>query len=203
MDLVTDGGLEGLTIQRLAQKMDWAVGALYRYFPSKDALLAELQCRVVQTYGRNLSEALEALQTDDGLVKLIVVARHYRQYLLAHPTHFRLISLALSDPKQYLSDSMGLRVMQEVQAILIRVAGFITEATAAGSLDEGDIRDRTLVFWSCVQGVLQLNKLRRFAPDTMDTDRLLKEATATLLRGWGAEKTHLATVMKSAEEATS
>ncbi|MCA9555215.1 MAG: helix-turn-helix transcriptional regulator, partial [Myxococcales bacterium] len=41
--LVTEGGFEALTLQRLAGRLGYAVGALYRYFPSKEALLAALQ----------------------------------------------------------------------------------------------------------------------------------------------------------------
>ena len=36
-------GFDALTMQRLADECDAAVGAVYRYFPSKGALVAEVQ----------------------------------------------------------------------------------------------------------------------------------------------------------------
>ena len=47
MRLLVEEGAHALTIQRLAHDLDYAVGALYRYFPSKDALLADLQRKVI------------------------------------------------------------------------------------------------------------------------------------------------------------
>ena len=42
LHLLETEGYEGLTIQRLAKELGYAVGALYRYFRSKDALLVAL-----------------------------------------------------------------------------------------------------------------------------------------------------------------
>ena len=39
MEILADGGIEALTIPRLAERMDASVGGLYRYFPSKVHLL--------------------------------------------------------------------------------------------------------------------------------------------------------------------
>ena len=41
--IVADEGFEALTMSRLAEHLDTVVSAVYRYFPSKGALLAELQ----------------------------------------------------------------------------------------------------------------------------------------------------------------
>src|SRR5687768_4597886 len=43
-------GLESLTMQKLAARLDVAVGALYRYVDSKEALLAMLQIQTLQYY---------------------------------------------------------------------------------------------------------------------------------------------------------
>ncbi len=51
MRLVGENGIEGFTLQQIADELDYAIGSLYRYFPSKGALLAELQRRVVTVAG--------------------------------------------------------------------------------------------------------------------------------------------------------
>ncbi|MFT7579966.1 MAG: AcrR family transcriptional regulator, partial [Myxococcota bacterium] len=42
MGIVLDEGIEALTIARIAARLDAAVGALYRYFPGKEALIVGL-----------------------------------------------------------------------------------------------------------------------------------------------------------------
>ena len=41
--IATEDGLDALTMQRLAAEVDAAIGTVYTYFPSKGALLAEVQ----------------------------------------------------------------------------------------------------------------------------------------------------------------
>ncbi|MFW5877349.1 MAG: TetR/AcrR family transcriptional regulator [Myxococcota bacterium] len=48
LGLVAVHGVDGLTIQRLAKEMGHAVGALYRHFPGKGALIAAMQAEVVR-----------------------------------------------------------------------------------------------------------------------------------------------------------
>src|SRR5690606_12964446 len=45
--IATDEGVHRLTMQRLADEVDAAVGTVYTYFPSKGALLAEVQREAV------------------------------------------------------------------------------------------------------------------------------------------------------------
>jgi AcrR family transcriptional regulator len=48
--LVADGGLDALTINGLARAVDYTPGALYRYFPSRDALVVALQLEVQRQF---------------------------------------------------------------------------------------------------------------------------------------------------------
>ena len=49
MDLLVTDGLDGLTIHQLAKAVDYTPGALYHYFASKDAIIAELQLQIFAT----------------------------------------------------------------------------------------------------------------------------------------------------------
>src|SRR5215204_997252 len=46
--IVARDGVEGLTMQRVADHLDCAVGTIYTYFPSKSALIAELQRTAIE-----------------------------------------------------------------------------------------------------------------------------------------------------------
>ena len=105
MEIVERDGLEALSLHRLAREADCAVGGLYRYFASKDALLGELQCRVIRDYHSALSTMLTQalIQGSSPLLRLIFCARHYQAFLFANPGHFRLLSQVASDPRELLS----------------------------------------------------------------------------------------------------
>ncbi|MEL6182651.1 MAG: TetR family transcriptional regulator, partial [Myxococcota bacterium] len=47
MSIVVNEGVSALTIARLARELDAAVGALYRYFESKQALITALQRQAI------------------------------------------------------------------------------------------------------------------------------------------------------------
>ena len=49
--IITADGLAALTMQRVADDVGCAVGSLYRYFSSKDALIAELQRDAIERLG--------------------------------------------------------------------------------------------------------------------------------------------------------
>jgi len=203
MSLVVEGGIEAMTIHAIARKLDWAVGAMYRYFPSKDALLAELQCRVIAEYRVDMMALLDKYErshSDKPLWTLALTARHYAYYLHTREAHFRLISLALTDSKQYLPDAEGLKVMAEVHPILQRLTNVFERAQQQKAITVSDIASCTLVYWTAVQGVLSMKKLERFAPDQLNNERLLRHTLDTLFTGWGASHQNVEQAFLKAEE---
>ena len=66
MQLVLEDGLDGLTIARLAKEVDAAVGAIYRYFDGKEAVIVELQLLAVQRLVEQLQARLEQVESQLG-----------------------------------------------------------------------------------------------------------------------------------------
>ncbi|MCA9669552.1 MAG: TetR family transcriptional regulator [Myxococcales bacterium] len=214
--LIEEQGLDALTVQKLAKRMDWAVGALYRYYAGKDALFAALQTRVLAEYSASLEAALaraygaapESARTtaprpdsDRALEAVAFIAEHYRAYAAAHPTRFRMISLSLGEPRELLDDEQAGRVMQSGLTLLGAVAQRVQRAADAGALEPGNALARTLVFWSSVQGVLLMRKLQRLAPAVIDIDALFVDAVVALLCGYGAERARAEQAVARAREA--
>ena len=161
MAIVEKDGLDALTIQRLAREMDWAVGAVYRYFPSKNALVEALETQAVNGIRealedeRNLARAAGAT-ADQTLRRL---ARRYYDVSLVRPEAFRLVSLMLGDPKPLLPDEEAVTVMEAVMPLLREVAALVQQAQSDGDLTPGDPMERTVLFWLGVHGAVQTAKL--------------------------------------------
>lgn len=210
LDLLVEGDLEGLTLQRLAKELDYTPGALYRYFPSKGALIAELQVTAISEFaglftslrGR-LAERLSDAQDEKecALVHILAITRLHGGLASAAPAQFALIRSTLSEPRSLVEDEHTAAPLQAALALVQEVAGAIDGASAVGALTEGDALDRALVLLASTQGILQLEKLRRFDSDRFDTARLAVRLTRDLLVAWGASPTALEAAAQHLESA--
>ncbi|MEB2323398.1 MAG: TetR/AcrR family transcriptional regulator [Sorangiineae bacterium] len=191
--LIDEGGLEGLTVHRLAEELGYVPGALYRYFASKDALVAALQARMVAGLHARFRAAqayplppnLDARAR--ALVRLVRAARSYLALPRVAPEEFRLLALLAGDPRPLVSDDEAGRVAGPLLELLSEVSELFERAARRHALRHGDARDRTLVFWSSLHGACQLEKLARFDRASFDVARLGESVMTALLLGWGAD----------------
>jgi AcrR family transcriptional regulator len=192
--MVAEGGLEALTIHRLAKELGCAVGGLYRYFPSMSSLHAELQCRIIREYDDALTRHLARLPArTNQLTRIQEIARHYQQWFLARPGKLGLLAVSMSDPRRLLTDEENARVMAELGRVLGHLIEAFDRAAEKGDLSKGSGALRALAFWSGILGVLDMRKMDRWAPQERDAPNraLLDEVARAMLLGWGAKPQRL------------
>lgn len=210
MHLLADGGLEAVTVQRLARELDLTAGALYRYFPGKDALLAAMQRQAVATL-RGRYQAFVAERRDDWadrdiaapiaeLMALLSLAEFYVGLAQTLPHEIKLITFMLADPRHLINDEEAARLVPEFFGLLREVTQLFGAAAASGALDDGDGLERSLVLWSGLQGILQLDKLQRFDARVFQIHRLGRQLAQTLLSGWGAKPEQLGEAVAAIDE---
>lgn len=196
MRLVAEEGYEAFTIARLAGELGYAVGALYRYFKGKDAILAALELRVVDQLGADLAEANERLRAhqadlsegEHALLAALVMVSAYESLGVRRPTHARLLATSLGDPRELLADAvLAAGILPPLSAILGGLAARLDDAAKAGSLRAGNAGERALLLWSSTQGVLTLRKLGRLNED-FASPLLYDNLLESLMVGWGANQ---------------
>jgi AcrR family transcriptional regulator len=192
-------GLDGLTLQGIARDLDYTVPALYRYFASKDALVAELQRRVVALLDHKLAEVEERTENwlaDQSradqkrfgpLAPIAATGLFYAGLARSAPQAFGLLAASLGDPRHLIDDADANAVVATAVPMFDRLAHSIRVAVEARQLDPGSAPDRVLVLWSSLHGVAQLAKLERLAPGRLDSQRLCGSLLEALLMGWGAD----------------
>lgn len=86
--LVSDG-YDGLSLRAIARAMGMSAPALYRYYASREDLIAAL----VDDLKTELTEAMEkARDSEPELVgKLLTTSREFRRWAVAHPAEFALV----------------------------------------------------------------------------------------------------------------
>jgi AcrR family transcriptional regulator len=86
--LVQDGA-EGVTLRAIARELGMTAPALYRYFPSREALLNQLVAEIYDELTADLRTARDAV--DDPVEQLLEVARRFRGWALRNPREFGLV----------------------------------------------------------------------------------------------------------------
>lgn len=192
--IVARDGVEALSMHRVAAALEVAVGGLYRYFPSREALVVDLQRRAVDALAARVDEALEGVprRGDErafALARLVRVARVWREEAAVAPERHLLLDAFLSDRRNWLSDEQARVVDASLAPLLRRVTTLLQEAALAGALSPGDGEQRTHVLWAALHGLDHFRKRDTRVPAQLASEALFLEAVTTLLLGWGAAPT--------------
>jgi len=187
MSMVEEGGLEALSINRLAEAVDYTPGALYRYVDSKDALLSILCARVLDDIRAHLEAALAALPPRaTPLRRVTAIVDGYAGFARTAPRRFALLLQAMADPRILLPDAAhAAPVVTSAVAALTPLATALGDAADAGQLTAGPAPERAVCLVALLQGLLLFQKQARYAADVLDLSRLTRSGARALLLGWG------------------
>jgi AcrR family transcriptional regulator len=198
--IATEEGLDALTMQRLAAEVDAAVGTVYTYFPSKGALVAEVQREAIERLTASyllLRPDVEAKVADEApttaaTTHLVAFGRFWIDSFDSYPREQRLLQQLMSDAHRTVDDTEATRVVPAAMRLLDLARERFEVAGSVGALTESDPMERTVTLAAALSGVLQLGKLGQFDPDLLDGPRLAGTFLDDLLRGWGAAPEELA-----------
>jgi AcrR family transcriptional regulator len=211
LEVLLEEGYDALTVGKVAQRIGCAVGAMYRYFASKDELMVAVQRRVIDEINAQLSAALGRLDAHVGrartldkkqvaLLRLMVVPLVHEWVAVERPAYFALLSLSISTPKVLVKTEQAAPSMMSLMSLNLTVARLFEEAAAAGALAAGDAIRRAVILWASHHGILQLRKLDRFGLPALAAANLSIETVQPLLTGWGASSDELASLYDRARK---
>jgi AcrR family transcriptional regulator len=211
LELVTEGGLDALTTTELARRTGAALGALYRFFPSKQAVIAALQVTALEELGRDLDDAARAAAARAigasaavaAVIPIMAVADTFFALPRLHPARFRLIDEILSKPVPVYDDDDARILEKTVRPILVTVGSLVrTLATTNGrsEVDADDDAERfPLVLWGALHGITHFIKRDRLSlPGTPQSGDVAGSLVRLLLLGLGTTSTDLALAIEVA-----
>jgi AcrR family transcriptional regulator len=198
MDMVAQGGLDSLSMNKLAAAVDYTPGALYRYFGSKDALLSKLVAMTLDDVRARLDSSEHRLADKASpLSRVFAIVHGYREFARREPHRFGLLVMTMADPRILLPEAEDAEpVALAIMATLQPLAAALADAVESKSLSAGDVAERTLCVFSSLHGALLLQKHARRVPDLIDVDRLAVAGVCALLIGWGAKPRALDSVIE-------
>jgi AcrR family transcriptional regulator len=84
-------GVADLSLRGVARDLDIVASALYRYFPSRDALLTALLVDAYQELAKAAADAEAAVPRDDLRGRWLAIGRAVRTWALANPAEYGLL----------------------------------------------------------------------------------------------------------------
>lgn len=196
LHLVFAEGLEALTMQRLAREVGASVGSVYTYFPSKGALVAEVQREAIE---RLASSALVLVGDvdrspggDSPLAGITAFGRFWLTARQTYPEEMQLLLLLLADVTQSVPPDEAGRVVPAALRLLGLAEERISAAAGHGELADGDAGRRTIALAAALTGCVQLTTVSVWDPDLLDPVATGRHVLDALLLGWGADARSLA-----------
>lgn len=197
MDIAGREGVRALTMQRLADATGAAVGTVYTYFPSKGALVAELQResieRLTRSYHhtRDRSGAILADWKDpkaEAVARLLVFGRFWIASADALPHESRFLHSLIGEVEETVPPEEFHRVAPVALDLLKEAAGEVVAAGAVGAIEVDDPMDVVIRWAAALTGVLLTTNLAPLNPRAFDGRRLAPVLQRDLLAGWGAPR---------------
>jgi len=89
--LLIAGGPPAISLRAIARDMGLTAAALYRYYPSLDALVIDLGTSLYEELSGAIHAARDRVPADRPIGRLREMAREFRRWGLTHPAEFSLI----------------------------------------------------------------------------------------------------------------
>jgi AcrR family transcriptional regulator len=194
--LVSAEGLDALTMQRMADELGCAVGTIYTYFPSKSALIAEVQREAIEKLmtsyllaRADLDRSLRrADATKTALSRLVGFGRFWITTTTAFPEESQLLQSLMAEVRPSVDQADAMRVLPAAMRLLDFARACFDDAAAADALTVGDGMERAVILAAALNGVLLTSKLSVWDEELLDAHRLAHRLLIDLLVGWGADR---------------
>jgi AcrR family transcriptional regulator len=203
MDIAGRDGLRALTMQRLADEVDAAVGTVYTYFPAKGALVAELQREAIERLTESYHLTRDRSDADlDGwddqvaaaLARLAVFGRFWVATVDTFPQEAAFLHALISESEQMVPPEEHHRVLPAAMTLLDEARAAVAagvEAGAVPNIADDDPMDVVIRWAAALTGTLLTDNLAPLNPRAFDGRRLARILQHDLLLGWGADRERL------------
>ena len=210
LEVVSTEGHDALTMQRMADQLECGIASVYRLFPSKDALIAELLLRALDTVHTSWRRGFEhvaartaadGLRPRDAALARAVAAAWF--WVVADDTHPSQIDLArrlFVDRRIVVPTEQAARVLPAALAMLNDGRTVIDEAAEAGALEPGNGIERGITLIASLTGVVLTAKFDRWDQSMFDGRHLAAVSLRDTFRGWGAAEQPLERALALAQE---
>jgi AcrR family transcriptional regulator len=147
-DLMAEGGLAGLSMRQVADRVGTSATALYHYFENKDDLVRRVLNRAFVRFGEYLERAA-ATHPRGSIERVLALGEAYLKFATENEAYFRvLFSLQRDDPRaiEELPEGGGFDLLRQA----------VEDAIEAGAMRPVPPDLMALYLWSVAHGVMTI-----------------------------------------------
>jgi len=177
LKLLSEGGVENLSLRAAAQLAGVSHAAPYRHYKDKEALVAAVAERGFKLLTESMQSELERRRAHEARQKIVALGHGYVGFATRHPTYLQLIFggvLSKKDPP------LSLQAAGTQAYLTLRNA--VADGIQSGELRRVDPDEMALACWSLVHGYSTLvinGAVPR--PESDQAERALTERLLALL----------------------
>ncbi len=196
LDLVTADGHEALTMQRIAEELECGIASVYRLFPSRDALIAELQHQALDVLhaswllgASHLDDDLAAAGTDPAGAALARAVGAAWFWVVAEDGFGPQMDLSrrlFVDRSIVVPDEQAARIVPAALRLLDEGRRALDDAAEAGAITGGNSVERAVLLIASITGVVLTSKFSRWDQALFDSRHLAAQAIRDDFTAWGA-----------------
>lgn len=175
--IFTEEGEAGLSMRRIAERIDYSPAALYKYFDSKEALFREIR----ESFFERLHDRMKAVseKVEDGPILGSGCVRAYVETGLEQPGHYKLAFSSFPGIDDYPEETYAYAAAEFLDQI-------INQGIEQGWFRPVDLKLAAKSVWAAVHGLTQLAvAIPQFPcslPILSDTARAPSELTEEYVR---------------------
>jgi len=154
-ELFVTEGYEGVSMRRVAEKIEYSPTAIYVHFADKQELFHEL-CQ--QDYARLAEVFQSSAMSSDPIERLRQIGSTYTEFGVRYPNHYKFMFMTPHPPHEPDDEDREIMGNPEVDAYAF-LKWAVQQAIDAGRLRE-ELQDAELIsqtLWASVHGVISLN----------------------------------------------
>lgn len=179
-DLIRVGGLEALSLRRLASVLGVTAAALYAHVADKEDLLRS----VAEIEFSHLVDAYETVPAGSPTQRIAALARAYVDHARSEPELFRV--MFLFPPAALRSNAPGPAALPAATTAFSMGSTAVADAMADGSIEAGDVLETRLLFWAASHGVASILQLELGLDPRME-EQLVARMIERLLAGYAPD----------------
>jgi AcrR family transcriptional regulator len=175
--LFASESFEKTTMRRIAEEIEYTVGALYSYFKDKDEILYALHQRGFEKLYSTTVVAVRGIV--DPIERLYRIGELYIQFAMENPEYYDLMFIASKTGKVLAENAEwpeGLRAYELVRQT-------VAEGIARRQINGTDVEAAAFAYWASVHGMVSLAIRQRCSMIPADElPRVMKNAYEFLMR---------------------
>ncbi len=146
-DLISEGGLSGLSAREVARRIGYSPGTLYNVFENLDDIVLTIEGRLLDRLANELDGVPNGGSAEE---RVLALARTYLRFTAAHPKLWNLLFEHHLPPGR---DIPGW-YQQKLDGLMSRVADAVTPLLPEHSVEEA--KRAASVLWAGVHGITSL-----------------------------------------------